>query len=179
MAFHRKQSWLEQAGCRLSSWVSDLSAHPFAQFGVILVCGLWFAVGFATELLTAILSILAITLAQMVLNRQNEREADAHRRDVAMHAKVDELLLAVRGARNEMAGIEDLDEEDIAELKEEVSEAIDEAGEAAGDARERAVAKRAVRIAIEEEIDEARAEAAAERAPRQKHARRVSWNFAA
>ena len=53
----------------------------------------------------------------MVLNRQNEREADAHRRDVAMHAKIDELVIAMKGARNEMAGIEELDEEDIEELK--------------------------------------------------------------
>ena len=32
----------------------------------------------------------------MVLNRQNEREAEAHRRDVAMHAKLDELIIAVQ-----------------------------------------------------------------------------------
>lgn len=163
MANHHEKSRLEQVGCSLSSWVSDLSAHPFAQFGVILVCAVWFAVGFATELLTAILSILAITLAQMVLNRQNEREADAHRRDVAMHAKVDELVLAIRGARNKMAGIEELDEAEIAELKEEVSEAIDEAGEAAGDAAERAIAKRAAEEAIEGEVKEKKARPAAKR----------------
>jgi low affinity Fe/Cu permease len=54
----------------------------------------------------------------MVLNRQNEREAEAHRRDVAMHAKLDELIIAVRRAHNEMAGIEDLPEEEIVQLKE-------------------------------------------------------------
>ena len=110
---------------------------------VIIVCALWFALGLATEVLTAILSILAITLTQMVLNRQNEREADAHRRDVAMHAKIDELVIAMKGARNEMAGIEELDEEDIEELKDEAKEAIDEAGERRGD-HHRAAAKRAI-----------------------------------
>ncbi len=89
---------------------------------------MWFALGLATDVLTAILSILAITLTQMVLNRQNEREADAHRRDVAMHAKLDELVIAMKGARNEMAGIEELDEEDIEELKDEAKQAIDDAG---------------------------------------------------
>ena len=46
-------------------------------------------------------SILAITLAQMVLNGQYDREAEAHRRDVAMHAKLDELIKATKRARNE------------------------------------------------------------------------------
>ena len=144
MANHRHKGWLDEAGRRVSSWVSDVSAHPFAQIGVILVCGLWFAVGFATDLLTAILSILAITLAQMVLNRQNEREADAHRRDIALHTKIDELLAAMKGARNDFVGIEDLDEEDIEELKEEVKDAIEASGFGAGDNKKRAAAKQAV-----------------------------------
>jgi low affinity Fe/Cu permease len=67
--------------------------------------------------LTALLSILAITLTQMVLNRQEEREKEAHRRDVALHAKLDELLHASRRARDELAGIEDLEEEEIEKLR--------------------------------------------------------------
>lgn len=110
---------LYQLGCRFSEWASDLSAHPFAQLGVIIFCVAWFAFGLTADLLTAALSILAITLSQMVLNRQNEREADAHRRDVAMHAKLDELLIASRRAHNDLAGIEDLPEEVIAEIKQE------------------------------------------------------------
>ena len=104
-------------GNRISEWVSDAAAHPMVQIGFIIFCIAWFIFGLRTELLTAALSILAITLTQMVLNRQNERECDAHRRDVAMHAKLDELLIAMRGARNNMAGIEELAEEEIEELK--------------------------------------------------------------
>ena len=48
----------------------------------------------------------------MVLNRQNEREVEAHRRDVAMHAKLDELVHRHRARPRRMAGIEELDEED-------------------------------------------------------------------
>jgi low affinity Fe/Cu permease len=110
---------LYHLGNRISAWVSDLSAHPFAQMGVILFCVTWFLLGLATDLLTAALSILAITLSQMVLNRQNVREAEAHRRDIAMHAKLDELIIAVRHAHNEMAGIEELPEDAIVELKEQ------------------------------------------------------------
>lgn len=117
---------MERIGCQVSALASDVSAHPFAQIAFIIICAIWFAVGFATELLTAVLSILAITLTQMVLNRQNDREADAHRRDVAMHAKVDELVVAVKGARNEMAGIEvDLDEEEIEDLKNHAEKAVE------------------------------------------------------
>ena len=136
-------SWLYRAGCRVSAWASDVSAHPFAQISFIIVCAIWFAVGFATELLTAILSILAITLTQMVLNRQNDREADAHRRDVAMHAKVDELVVAMKGARNEMAGIEeDLDEEEIEELKNHARQATEVLADEEATSEEKAAAHR-------------------------------------
>lgn len=108
---------LERIGCWLSETVADLSAHPFAQIGLFIVCGLWYFAGFDIGILTAILSILAITLSQMVLNRQAVRETEAHRRDVALHAKLDELVLATREARDEIAGVEELEEEEIEALR--------------------------------------------------------------
>jgi len=143
MPNRQHKNWLERAGGQISAWASDISAHPFAQIAFIIVCGVWFAAGFATDLLTAVLSILAITLTQMVLNRQNEREMDAHLRDVAMHAKVDELVVAMKGARNEMAGIEeDLDEEEIDQLKNHAREAIEMATDDDASSAERAAAHR-------------------------------------
>ena len=125
---------LYRLGCHISAWVSDVFAHPFVQLAFIIICVGWFALGLETNLLTAALSIMAITLTQMVLNRQNEREAEAHRRDVAMHAKLDELIISVRHAHNDMAGIEDLPEDVIVELKEEnlnkLTDASDEPDEA-------------------------------------------------
>ena len=108
---------VHRIGCRISTAVADFSADPLAQVGFVLLCVAWFAVGWNVNVLTAALSILAITLTQMVLNSQGERERDAHRRDVALHAKLDELLLASRRARDELAGIEELEEEEIQELK--------------------------------------------------------------
>ena len=145
MASQQQKTWLDRVGGLVSSWVSDLAAAPLAQIIVIVVCAAWFLLGYRADILTAILSIMAITLTQMVLNRQNDREIEAHRRDVAMHAKLDELLIAMRGARNEMAGIEDLDEEDIEELKDEVKESIDKAGATVGHGGEQAVAKQAAK----------------------------------
>jgi low affinity Fe/Cu permease len=105
-------------GCRLSGAVAELAAHPYAQLGLLLFCLAWFAAGFGQNGLTAALSILAITLTQMVLNKQEAREAEAHRRDVALHAKLDELIIAARDARDELAGIEELEVADIQALRE-------------------------------------------------------------
>ena len=105
----------------VSEKVANLAANPLAQIGVIVGCAAWFALRLPVEVLTAFLSILAITLSQMVLNKQNEREADAHRRDLALHAKLDELVHASSRARDEIAGIEDLEEEEIERLKQAVS----------------------------------------------------------
>ena len=135
-------------GDMISDRTSKLFAHPYMQIGVILFCVLWFVAGLRTDLLTAALSILAITLTQMVLNSQYDREADAHRRDVAMHAKLDELIAAKKGARNELVGIEEKDEEEIVQLKEEVKEALEESPSV--DPEEREEAKRAVDKAAED-----------------------------
>lgn len=108
---------LRAIGCAVSEFVSDIAANPFAQAGFILLCVAWFAFGLRVDILTAALSILAITLTQMVLNRQQARESDAHRRDVALHAKLDELVHASKRARDELARAEDLEEEEIEELR--------------------------------------------------------------
>src|SRR5205085_12106913 len=79
----KPKSLAVQIGDRISDWTSKVFAHPYMQIGVIVFCVTWFAIGLPTDLLTAALSILAITLTQMVLNSQYDREAEAHRRDVA------------------------------------------------------------------------------------------------
>ena len=88
----------------------------------------------------------------MVLNRQNDREAEDRRRDIAMHAKLDELVIAMKGARDEMAGIEDLEETEIEALKEETAAEVFAAGEVAGAKNERAIAKKAVEVAAKKVV---------------------------
>jgi low affinity Fe/Cu permease len=108
---------ISEAGHTASGWVANAAAHPISQAFLLAFCAIWWVLGLPTDVLTAALSILAITLTQMVLNRQKLREDDADRRDVAMHAKLDELLRAEKFARKELAGIEDLEEEEILALK--------------------------------------------------------------
>lgn len=108
---------ISAAGHAVSGWVANAAAHPVAQASVIGFCLAWWSFGLPTNVLTATLSIFAITLTQMVLNRQKLREEDERRRNVAMHAKLDELLRVEKDARKELTGIEELEVEEIEALK--------------------------------------------------------------
>ena len=168
----KEKSAFERIGCDISAWVADVAANPLAQLGVIAICVAWFALGLNTNVLTAVLSILAISLTQMVLSRQNEREIDAHRRDVAMHAKLDELVIASKQARDEMAGIEELEEEEIEHLREEAKDAIQAAEDDSAGPAERKTARSAMK-AVSNKIGERTKKRVAARKPRQKVANRV------
>lgn len=88
-----------------------------------MFCAAWFIIGGPTaeNTLTLALSVMAITLTQMVLNQQKRSEN-------ALHLKIDELIFSMRGARNEMAAIEGLTEDEL--------EALRRTGNAAEDALE-------------------------------------------
>jgi len=99
-------------GCRFSDAGANLAGHPLALIGVIVFCAAFFlALGqSATAALTLVLSVMAITLTQMVLNQQKRHEA-------ALHLKIDELIHAMRGARDEVMGIESKSEEELESLR--------------------------------------------------------------
>jgi low affinity Fe/Cu permease len=120
-------SRINRIGRIVSDLVANGAAHPVAQIAVLAFCVAWFALGLSTNVLSAAMAIVAILLTQMVLNKQKEREADAHRRDVAMHAKLDELLIASIRARSTMAGIEHLEEDQIAEIAQRADEELERA----------------------------------------------------
>lgn len=92
---------LNEFGSRLSGRTADLAGAPLSILLVAVFCAGWFlSAGTAGEnLLTLILSVASITLTQMVLNGQRRSEK-------ALHLKMDELVIAMQGARNEVAGIE-------------------------------------------------------------------------
>jgi low affinity Fe/Cu permease len=104
---------LYNLGCRLSDWGANVAGHPLALIIVIAFCCAWFLLPLgdaATAVLTLVLSVLAITLTQMVLNQQKRHE-------VALHLKIDELIHAVRGARDDLMGIESKSEEELEALR--------------------------------------------------------------
>ncbi|MEZ0244728.1 MAG: low affinity iron permease family protein [Sphingomonas sp.] len=104
---------LYELGCSISDSGSNLAGHPIALIGVILFCAAWFTLPLgdsATAVLTLVLSVMAITLTQMVLNQQKRHEA-------ALHLKIDELIHAIRGARDEVMGIEHKSEAELEALR--------------------------------------------------------------
>lgn len=100
-------------GCRFSDGGANIAGHPLALVGVIAFCLAWFLLPLgntATAVLTLVLSVLAITLTQMVLNQQKRHEA-------ALHLKIDELIHAMKGARDEVMGIETKSERELEALR--------------------------------------------------------------
>jgi low affinity Fe/Cu permease len=105
--------FLYRIGCRISDGVANVAAHPMAQLVVVLFCLAWFLLPLgddATAVLTLVLSVMAITLTQMVLNQQKRHE-------VALHLKIDELIHAMKGARDEVMGIETASESELEALR--------------------------------------------------------------
>ena len=94
----------------LSTRVARFAAHPVVQLAVILACGIWWWIGLPEAALSSTLTIGGFILTQMVLNQQR-------RHDNALHLKLDELLIAMEGARNEVAGTEKQGDEEIERLR--------------------------------------------------------------
>jgi low affinity Fe/Cu permease len=95
----------------ISTRVADFAAHPLVQLAVLAASVAWLAFGWSEAALASTMTIGGFILTQMVLNQQRRREN-------ALHLKIDELILAMKGARNEVAGAERVAEEEIERLRE-------------------------------------------------------------
>ncbi|HVJ02881.1 MAG TPA: low affinity iron permease family protein [Sphingomonas sp.] len=123
-------------GCRVSDRGANIAGHPTALIGVILFCMAWFLLPLgdtATAVLTLVLSVLAITLTQMVLNQQKRHEA-------ALHLKIDELIHAIRGARDDLMGVENKSEAELEALR------------ISGDRAEEELQQRRSRVQVDEKV---------------------------
>ncbi len=96
----------------ISTKVADFAAHPLVQLGVLIASVVWLITGWSEDALASTMTIGGFILTQMVLNQQRKREN-------ALHLKIDELILAVKDARNEVVGVEKAAEEEIERLREE------------------------------------------------------------
>jgi low affinity Fe/Cu permease len=109
---------LYEFGGRVSQIGANVAGHPAAIVAVTVFCAIWLLVTGedGQNSLTLILSILAITLTQMVLNQQRTSER-------ALHLKLDELVFATSEARDEMVAIENQSEAEIERLRRPVGTA--------------------------------------------------------
>ena len=96
----------------LSAHIATFAGHAIVQLVVFVAAIAWLIVGGSEAALASAMTIGGFILTQMVLNQQRHREN-------ALHLKIDELLLAIEGARNEVVGIETEGEERIEELRRE------------------------------------------------------------
>lgn len=104
-------------GHRIAHTIATVAASSATQLAFLLLYVLWFTRHWDLNWLMTILAIISLTLTQMVLKRQLAIESENRRRDIALHAKLDELIVAQGGARDELAGIEELEEEEIEQLR--------------------------------------------------------------
>lgn len=88
---------------RLSCIVAAYAGHPLAQLGFLAFCLLWWSMGWDMLGLTTVLSIIAITLTQMVLASQD-------RITKAEHMKLD-AIIAGTDADDELRGIENKEDD--------------------------------------------------------------------
>ena len=81
--------------CRTASWF----ASPTALLMIPAACVVWILLGASVDVLTLVLSVLAISMTQLVLVSQATGEK-------AMQHKLDELVVAVPDADSSVAGEE-------------------------------------------------------------------------
>jgi low affinity Fe/Cu permease len=96
--------------------IADYFANPYSILLLPVVCVGFILLGGAESRLTLVLSILAITLTQMVLIAQNVDQE-------ATKLQIAELVRSSPQARNIVIE-EDLSRDDIHELKEEIEDDI-------------------------------------------------------
>ena len=103
-------SHLRRVLARLSTYLSDFAAHPIVQLAVLAASVAWLILGGTEAALASTMTIGGFILTQMVLNQQR-------RQDNALHLKIDEILLAMNGTRNELTGVEKANEDEIERLR--------------------------------------------------------------
>jgi low affinity Fe/Cu permease len=110
----------------LASRSAYLMGHPAAFIIAVLACVIWAITGplfdysdtwqLVINTATTVLTFLAVFLIQNSQNRDG----------VAIQAKLDEILIAVGKARNQLVGIENLSDAELTDLKAAIErEALD------------------------------------------------------
>lgn len=111
-----RMSWFEQ----LASRTAILSGKPFTFLLASLVVVIWGITGpifgYSDTWQLVINTGTTIVTFLMVFLIQNTQTRDT----TALQLKLDELIVATRGAHNAMAGIEEASDEELIEAKEEV-----------------------------------------------------------
>ena len=105
---------------RIAHRASALAAHPIATSAALLLFVAWLIatiVG-ATAVTTVITGGATVGVLTVVFLLQRAQHHDTR----ALHTKIDELILNLEGARDELAGVEHRTLEELDELRNEASD---------------------------------------------------------
>src|SRR4030088_914924 len=100
-----------------AKWASSKLGHPLAFFTAVLIIVVWAIAGpifhFSDTWQLVINTGTTIITFLMVFLIQNTQNRDSHE----IHLKIDELIRANQRARNRLIGLEELTDDEIAELE--------------------------------------------------------------
>ncbi len=116
---------MNEAFRRFARYISDLLGSSWAFCGAIVIVLLWGVSGpsfrYSDAWQLAINTGTTIVTFLMVFLIQNTQNRDSR----ATHLKLDELIKAVRGARNSMIDLDRLSDEELRELEAEYKKLCD------------------------------------------------------
>ena len=124
----KKKSWF----LRFASGLSQFTGRASTFFGAVALIIVWAVVGpvfrFSDTWQLVINTSTTIITFLMVFLIQNTQNRDT----AAMQTKLDELIRAIEGAHNALLDLEELDEKDIAKIREPYEELARQARTEAG-----------------------------------------------
>src|SRR3979409_1130732 len=104
---------------------AEMAGSPWAFFFVVAITAVWLAAGPAFHFsntwqhpMTTLASQVTFLIAFLLQNTQN-------RDTTSLHLKLDELIRATEGARNQLLNLEHLSDDELARLKEEFERIAD------------------------------------------------------
>ena len=106
--------WMERVSQKVSGWAGSTQAFMLAVLAVLVWAATGPAFGYSNTWQLVINTGTTIVTFLMVFLIQRAQNKEA----TAVQVKLDELIRAVKGARNTMIAIEALSEEELAALKE-------------------------------------------------------------
>jgi low affinity Fe/Cu permease len=119
---HEERVTLRDAFRAFAARISILAGSPWAFGGAVVIIVIWAALGayyhYSDTWQLVINTGTTIVTFLMVFLIQNTQNRDTR----ALHLKLDEVIFALRGARNEMMDIECLDDEALEEIAQRYKE---------------------------------------------------------
>lgn len=98
-------------------WSAQMAGKPQTFIGALFLLGLWMIIGliwgFSTSWILILNTVATLNAALMVFIIQNTQ----NRESKALHLKIDELIRATKEAQNEFIAIEQMEEEEIENLR--------------------------------------------------------------